>query len=210
LELIAAGERGYSPGEITRIRDEMRRMIGMWRRLLDAHLPADDGGGGGYCPECRSWGGWRRRRWPCAVWTEAHSRLMTRYPPPPPAPAPAPPVQTPVAGWAPAPSLARPLGVHVIPTPRLPAPAATPRARVPAGHPVPCAAPTPGGAGAPGGSTRVPRHARPERTGTPKTVTSAPDDDPGADVITAPAGPGPRGGPAGARAHRARHSAEGV
>ncbi|MGH3903619.1 MAG: hypothetical protein ACRDTE_05425, partial [Pseudonocardiaceae bacterium] len=40
LELIAAGERGYSPGEITRIRDEMRRMIGMWRRLLDAHLPA--------------------------------------------------------------------------------------------------------------------------------------------------------------------------
>ncbi|MGH3905191.1 MAG: hypothetical protein ACRDTE_13530, partial [Pseudonocardiaceae bacterium] len=143
LELIAAGERGYSPGEITRIRDEMRRMIGMWRRLLDAHLPADDAGG--YCPECRSWGGWRRRRWPCAVWTEAHSRLITRYPPPPPAPAPAPPVQTPVAGWAPAPSLARPLGVHVIPirTPRLPAPAATPRARVPAGHPVPCAPPSP-------------------------------------------------------------------
>ncbi|HEY2764427.1 MAG TPA: hypothetical protein VGJ13_10515 [Pseudonocardiaceae bacterium] len=42
LELVAAGERGHSPADVERIREEMRRTVAMWRRLLEWHLPADD------------------------------------------------------------------------------------------------------------------------------------------------------------------------
>lgn len=80
LDLVAAGERGRSAVEVAEIRDEMRRTVAIWRRLLAQHLPATDAGR--HCPECRSWGGRRRRRWPCPVWTQAHTRLMARYPPP--------------------------------------------------------------------------------------------------------------------------------
>lgn len=78
LDLVAVGERGRSAAEVARIRAEMAWMVAVWRRLLSQHLPgADDGR---YCPVCRR--GWRRARWPCPVWTGAHSRLLTRFPAP--------------------------------------------------------------------------------------------------------------------------------
>lgn len=75
LDLIAAGEH-RSAAEVALIRTEMRTTVATLRRLLERHHTDDD-----RCPRCRTWG-WRRRRWPCPVWTEAHRRLMTRYPPP--------------------------------------------------------------------------------------------------------------------------------
>lgn len=76
LDLLAAGEH-RSAAEVALIRTEMRTTVATLRRLLERHHTDDDD----RCPRCRTWG-WRRRRWPCPVWTEAHRRLMTRYPPP--------------------------------------------------------------------------------------------------------------------------------
>ncbi len=60
LDLVAAGERGRSATDVARIRDEMRRTVAMWRRLLSQHVPTSDASR--HCPRCRRWGGWRRRR----------------------------------------------------------------------------------------------------------------------------------------------------
>lgn len=76
LDLLAAGEH-RSAAEVALIRSDMRTMVTTLRRLLERHHTEGDA----RCPRCRTWG-WRRRRWPCPVWTEAHRRLMTRYPPP--------------------------------------------------------------------------------------------------------------------------------
>ncbi|MGH3916680.1 MAG: hypothetical protein ACRDTC_25190 [Pseudonocardiaceae bacterium] len=76
LDLLAAGER-RSAADVALIRTEMRSMVATLRRLLERHHTDDDD----RCPRCRTWG-WRRRRWPCPVWTEAHRRLLTRYPSP--------------------------------------------------------------------------------------------------------------------------------
>ncbi|MGH3492315.1 MAG: hypothetical protein ACRDRL_14970 [Sciscionella sp.] len=83
LDQIAAGTRKHTAAEVTTIREEMRRMIDMWRRLLSSHHPARDEP---FCSRCpRRWG--RRRRWPCAVWRTAHTALITHHVP---GPAPAP------------------------------------------------------------------------------------------------------------------------
>ncbi len=70
LDLVAAGER-RSAVEVERIRREMRRMIAVWRSLLEGHRADSDG----RCPRCRT--GWRRRqRWPCGVWIAAQKSLI--------------------------------------------------------------------------------------------------------------------------------------
>ena len=78
LDLLAVGERGYGAADVARIREELARRIAMWRRLLAQHTPRSDGGR--YCPVCRC--GWRRRRWPCPVWAQAHARMVASVPPP--------------------------------------------------------------------------------------------------------------------------------
>lgn len=82
LDLIAVGAQRYRPAEVVRIREELTRRVAMWRRLLFRHTPESDGGR--HCPVCRC--GWRRRRWPCSVWAQAHARLVAGLPPPPPRP----------------------------------------------------------------------------------------------------------------------------
>jgi hypothetical protein len=47
LDLVAAGER-RSAAEVERIRREMRKMVAVWRALLEGHRADDDG----YCPRC--------------------------------------------------------------------------------------------------------------------------------------------------------------
>jgi len=70
LDLVAAGER-RSAAEVARIRREMRKMIAVWRSLLEGHRADDEG----RCPRCRT--GWRRRqRWPCGVWIAAQKSLI--------------------------------------------------------------------------------------------------------------------------------------
>lgn len=71
LDLVAAGAR-RSAVEVERIREQLRQLIGLWRRLLQAHA-ADETG---RCPQCRTWRR-SRRRWPCAVWWLAHEKLVT-------------------------------------------------------------------------------------------------------------------------------------
>ncbi len=70
LDLVAAGER-RSAVEVERIRREMRRMVALWRSLLEGHHADSDG----RCPRCRT--GWRRRqRWLCGVWIAAQKSLI--------------------------------------------------------------------------------------------------------------------------------------
>ncbi|MCA1674223.1 MAG: hypothetical protein LC799_19205, partial [Actinobacteria bacterium] len=64
--------------DVVRIREELERTVAMWRRLLFQHTPDSDDGR--CCPLCRC--GWRRRRWPCPVWAQAHARLVASMPPP--------------------------------------------------------------------------------------------------------------------------------
>jgi hypothetical protein len=55
-----------------RVRRAMAELIGCWRAQLDKHL-ADRTG---RCPRCRTWWG-GRMRWPCGVWQQAHTSLLT-------------------------------------------------------------------------------------------------------------------------------------
>lgn len=79
LDLVAAGARRHSEADVARIRAELHTLVTAWRRLLELHRPLSNG----YCPWCRRWDGWRRRRWPCPVWTDAHTHLVSENPLPP-------------------------------------------------------------------------------------------------------------------------------
>lgn len=68
LERAARGLR--APGQLSQIREDLVSIVGMWHRLLAAHRPDAQG----RCPQCRCW--WRRRRWPCEVWSSAHTVLL--------------------------------------------------------------------------------------------------------------------------------------
>ncbi|MGH4026385.1 MAG: hypothetical protein ACRDRV_17560 [Pseudonocardiaceae bacterium] len=157
LDLVAAGARP-APVDLARVRAELDTLITMWRRLLQAHHPAD---GQRRCPRCHTWWG-SRRRWPCDVWRSAHTSLVR--------------CQEPVPGtvaaalrWAPDLHPARPLGVRVLPLSRQ-SPAGRSAARSsPAGGTSGAAAlgrSSPAGAAVPG-TSRGPRHARPEPTALP-------------------------------------------
>jgi len=72
LEPAGAGLTRRQVAELEQIRKELLGVVTMWRRLLTAHHPTNRDG---RCPRCRGW--WRRRRWPCRVWTAAHAVLVS-------------------------------------------------------------------------------------------------------------------------------------
>jgi len=51
-------------------RTQIRRITEGWRELLTEHQPD----AAGRCPVCSGW--WRRRKWPCQVWTTAQYQLI--------------------------------------------------------------------------------------------------------------------------------------
>lgn len=77
LDRVVTGDAGRPDAGETAIRAQMGVLLTAWRRLLELHLPL----GNGRCPRCRTWDGWRGRRWPCAVWTTAQSYLVGHGPP---------------------------------------------------------------------------------------------------------------------------------
>lgn len=124
---------------------QLRSLIGVWRRLLEAHHPPD---GTSRCPRCRSWWG-RRRRWPCPVWRTAHSSLAVHQ-------VPAPDAVASAAAWVRTASPVRPLGVRIIPKSRQsPAGRNAPRAGGTPGAATPDPTAPPTGAAAPGTSRRA-------------------------------------------------------
>lgn len=61
---------GASEALLPLARDELHRLTGGLRALLDEHRPDENG----RCPVCPS--GMRARRWPCQVWRTAHQHLI--------------------------------------------------------------------------------------------------------------------------------------